>query len=418
VKYQLTTPSKNKPKLVVFDVEGVLIPRNRVFFDIGKSMGVLALLKILFFGFLYEIGVSSLKPLLKRVFIVMRGVKIDFFIQTLKGLPLMPDTKKVFTTLKSNGCKTALISSGLPTFLVKKLADSVGADYAVGVEVGVKKNALTGEIWGDTIESKGKLKVLKTLIDSQGIKLSECAVVADDRNNASIFLKEILKIGYNPDFIIRIKADAVVNGKLTKILPAINGEKTAKTKPSTKDFFRESIHASGFFIPLIALLFGITFVVLLICSIVAVYTFSEYVRIRGKNMPIISTITHYAASQSELCDLTRAPLYFAFGILLTLIFFPAPASSAAIAIFALGDSTASLVGEAFARNHLPFNRGKSLEGSLAGFFFAFLAGTVFVTPWIALIGATVAMTIEYLPLPINDNLLMPLCTGLALTLII
>lgn len=416
VKKSLTSPSKTQPKLVVFDVEGVLIPRNRVFFDVGRSIGALALLKILFFGFLYEIGVSPLKPILKRIVKVMRGVKISVFTQTLEKLPLMPNAQEVFTTLKAVGCKTALISSGLPTFLVKKLADLLGADYAVGVEVGVNGDTLTGEIGGAVIERNGKLTVLKKIVESEGISLSECAVVADDRNNASLFLKDIRKIGYNPDFVIRIKADTVVNGKLSRVLLALAGE--TKTMPAKRDIFRKSIHASGFFVPLLALLFGLPLVVLLICSVIVVYTVSEFARIRGKNMPLISTITRHAASQSELCEFTLAPLYFAFGILLTLLIFPTPANSAAIAIFALGDSTASLIGGALSKKPLPFNRGKTLEGSVAGFLFGFLAGSVFVAPWIALVGAAVAMTIEYLPLPLNDNLLMPLCTGLVLMLIL
>ncbi len=418
MKKALTTQSKTKPKLAIFDVEGVLIPRNRVFFDVGKSIGALALLKILFFGFLYEIGASPLKPILKRVFRVMRGVKIDVFTQTLEQLPLMPNARAVFAALKSDCCKTALISSGLPTFLVRKLADLLGADYAVGVEVGVNGDALTGEIWGDVIERNGKLRVLKKLVASEGVSLEECAVVADDRNNAAIFLKGIRKIGYNPDFVIRIKADTVVNGKLSNVLPALNGETKAKKLPSKKDVFRESIHALGFFVPFLALLFGLPLVALFICSVIAVYTVSEFARIRGKNVPLISTITRHAASQSELCEFTLAPIYFAFGILLSLLIFPAPINGAAIAIFALGDSTASIVGGALSKRHLPFNRGKTLEGSVAGFFFAFLAGSVFVAPWLALVGAAVAMTIEYLPLPVNDNILIPLCTGLALTLII
>jgi dolichol kinase len=36
----------------------------------------------------------------------------------------------------------------------------------------------------------------------------------------------------------------------------------------------------------------------------------------------------------------------------------------------------------------------------------------------ALLGAIVGMFIEYLPLPINDNLLIPIVTGLFLTFLI
>jgi len=37
---------------------------------------------------------------------------------------------------------------------------------------------------------------------------------------------------------------------------------------------------------------------------------------------------------------------------------------------------------------------------------------------LALVGAAIAMTIEVLPLPVNDNVLIPLVTGAALTLLI
>jgi dolichol kinase len=57
---------------------------------------------------------------------------------------------------------------------------------------------------------------------------------------------------------------------------------------------------------------------------------------------------------------------------------------------------------------------------LAGFFFAFLAGLFFLPtkPLIVLAGAAIAMTVEVLPLPVNDNLLIPIITGAALTLLI
>jgi dolichol kinase/phosphoserine phosphatase len=414
----LTTSTSPKPKLTVFDVEGVLIPRNRFFYEIGKSLGVLPLLKILFFGFLYEIGVMPLKSALEKIFKVTCGVRVEFFLQTLEKIPLLPNTKEAFASLKIQGYKTALISSGLPTFIVKKLADLLAIDYAVGVEVGVSDEKLTGEIWGDVIERKGKLLVLRKIVEAEKLNFSDCIVVADDRNNASIFLKGVQKIGFNPDFMIRIKADIVITGNLSKIIPILNGKMKRKNLPSIKDLFREMIHSSGFFIPVIVFLVGLPIVALMISCVIAIYFVSEWSRVRGKNVPIISAITRFAASQSELCEFTFAPIYFAFGILLTLLLFPAPASSAAIAIFALGDSTASLVGGTLSKKPLPFNRAKTLEGTLAGFFFAFLAGSVFVSPWIALVGAAVAMTVEYLPLPINDNLLIPLVTGLVLMLLI
>jgi len=347
----------------------------------------------------------------------MRGVKVEFVVQKFGEIPLEPDAAEVFSALKAEGSKIALISSGLPTFVVEKLASIVGADYAAGVEVGIKDEALTGEAWGDVIERNGKFLVLKRLMDDKKITPSECIVIADDRNNSSIFLRDALKIGYNPDFLIRIKADDVVDGKFAGILPVVNQQLKVKRLPSKKEILRELIHGSGVFIPVLAILFGVPIVAASICVVLALYSVSEFARIRGEKLPFFSTVTRRAASQSELSQVAFAPIYFALGILLTLILIKAPSSSAAIAIFCLGDSTASIIGGRFSKKGLPFNRAKTLEGTLGGFFFAFLGGALFIAPWMALIGAAVGMFVEFLPLPVNDNLTIPLVTGFVLLLL-
>ena len=403
---------------MVFDVEGVLIPKNRFLFEVGKSLGISQLMKVLLFGFLYHIGVIQLKSALKRIFNSLRGIKIERLIQVAEKVPVVPNAKEVFSQLRTQGCKTALISSGMPKIVVRRLAAKLGADYGFGFDIGVNNEELTGEIWGEVIEQNGKLQVLSQILKTEGLSLSDCVVVADDRNNAPIFLREIQKIGYNPDFLMRIKADNVVTGQLSKILPVINGKPKLRALPSRNDVLREIIHASGFFVPVLCSFIGVPAVALMICIVVALYIISELLRMDGKNLLFISTVTHHAASQAELYEFAATPIYFAVGILLALLLFPPPISSAAIAIFALGDSAASIFGGLVSKRPLPFNKTKTLEGSLAGFFFAFLAGSFFISPLKALVGAAVAMIVEYLPLPVNDNILIPLCTGLTLMLIV
>ena len=408
--------ANEKPKLVVFDVEGVLIPKNRFIFEVGKSLGYVKLIKLLFYGFLYEAGLIKLHSVLDRIFGELKGVELETLTCIFERIPSTPFLQNIFSQIKSRDCKIALISSGLPTVIVKKLGDSLGADYAFGIEVETKDGKLTGKIAGDAIEPEGKLKILSKILTSEGLRLSDCVVVADDRNNRCIFLPGMLKIGFNPDFIIRVKADRVVNGKLSSILPIIDGKPHKRSFPSTNDFLREDIHASGFFVPVIASLIGVPTVAALIIGIALIYTISELWRLDRRELSFISAITRHAANQSELRGFAAAPLYFAFGILFTLLVFPAPASYGAIAMFCLGDSVASLFGGMISTS-LPFNKGKTWEGSLSGFFFAFLAGSFFVHPLYAFVGAAIAMTVEVLPLPINDNVLVPVITGAALTLL-
>ena len=57
-----------KPRLIVFDVEGVLIPKNRFIFEVGKTLGFIRLVKLLFCGFLYEAGILKFESALKHIF--------------------------------------------------------------------------------------------------------------------------------------------------------------------------------------------------------------------------------------------------------------------------------------------------------------------------------------------------------------
>jgi dolichol kinase/phosphoserine phosphatase len=408
-------PSPRKePKLVVFDVEGVIMPKNRFFFEIGKKLGFSKLLRVLFYGFLYEAGLTSLKSALKHIFNGLKGIRREHLLLAIAKVPVVPDAKEVFKQLKARGCKTALISSGLPQTVVDNIAIELGADFGYGFEIGLNDDALTGEIWGDVIEARGKFQVLAKILKAEGLSPSDCAVVADDRNNAVLYLPEIQKVGFNPDFVIRVKADRVITGRLLGILAVVGGTPNRREVPSRNDFVREAIHASGVFVPVLSLLFGATTVALMICTVIALYALSELARMEGKSLPLISTVTRQAALQAELYEFAAAPIYFALGILLALLLFRVPVSSAAIAIFAIGDSSAAIFGRLISEKPLAFNKGKTLGGSMAGFFFAFLAGSFFISPPIALAGAAVAMIVESLPLPVNDNILVPLSTGLAL----
>jgi len=408
-----------KRKLAVFDVEGVLIPKRRyLLFEVGRRLRFSQFVTIAFFGVLYELGLISIKSTMKHVFRVFKGFRPDELLQIFKRTPIVPGVKEVFGKLRSTGCKTALISSGLPTLVVKDLATTLGADYAFGFELEAKEGVVTGEIWGDSIERDGKLVILKRILETEGLTAKDCVVVADDRNNASIMLPEALKIGYNPDFIIRMKADRVVTGYPLEVLSIIQGEPKTRRSLSKNDVVREIIHASAIAVPVVSSLIGVYPVAYFIVFVTAFYVISELMIMERGSLPVISSITRHATTPEEQYEFRAAPIFYAFGILLTLLLFPRPASYAAIVIFALGDSAASVFGKMFGRTTLAFNKGKTLEGSVIGFLFAFAAALFFVNPFIAASGAAVAMLIETLPLPVNDNLVLPLVTGALLTLLL
>lgn len=406
-------------KLVIFDVEGVLLPKNRyLVFELGQNLDFLQFIKLLFIGFFYELGVLSLETALKRIFKLFQDFSVEEMLNIFRKVPLLPHTEAVFAKLREKGLKTALISSGLPQVVVENLASRLKADYAFGLELEVNNNILTGNIRGDVIKKNGKAFVMKEILDKENLTKHDCVVVADDRNNSSIFYPETLKIGYNPDFLIASKSDHVIKEPLLEIVSILEGtQKRPRYFLSRSEAIRETIHAGSLFVILATMYIGIYIVFFLLFLTILIYTASEFARIERKKIPLVSSITLNAATFSEHYEFATAPISLALGIILSLLLFPTPLNYALVAIVSLGDSAASIFGKLFGKTPISFNKGKNLEGSLAGLAFAFFGAAFFLHPLYAFIGATIGIFVESLPLPINDNLSTPLLTGVILTLL-
>jgi len=411
---------KNDRYLVVFDVEGVLLPKRRfLLFEVAMKHEPSKLLKFFFFGFLYEVGLLSIESALRRLFRLLRGTPIDEMFVRFRNLPLMYGAAELFENLRRLGFKTALISSGLPRVFVEDLAKRLGADYAYGLEIGIADGYLTGEVWGDVLERDGKAVVLKKVLEKEGLSSSNCAVVADDRNNLPMLRLSRISIGYNPDFILRVRSNHVIGDDLSRVLPLLTGKASTDggRALSQSEVLREMIHISGILVPFVCIyLLSDRLVSLLILAFTSIYTASEVSRMLGKNLPIISTITLKAADRSELQEFVTRPIAYALGIASSLLLFRPPISYASIAILTLGDGSAAIFGKRLGRTVFPLNKGKRVEGSLFGFIFAFFGATLFISPTKALIGAVTGILAECLPSPIDDNVTIPLVSGVTLTL--
>jgi phytol kinase len=409
-------------RLIVFDVEGVLIPKRRyLLFEAARRVGHWNTLKLIVIGLLYEAWMLPLESAFKRIFILFQGIAIDDLFQLYKQVPLIPSVEEVFKKLKQAGYRTALISSGLPTLFVEHLAARLGADYAFGLQLETTDNRFTGKISGDVIKHNGKALVLKKIIERERVSPQDCVVVADDRNNLSMFPLCAVRIGYNPDFLVSAKCDFVVKGALSESLPYLTGEITKTYNPglSRSDFIREAIHISGFFVPFVCMYLKDDryLVSSLIFIVTLLYIASELVRLRGTNIPVFSTLTWRAAIKPELYEFITAPIIYAIAIMVSLILFSPPINYASIAILALGDGFATLFGKKFGRTTFLFNKGKQVEGSFFGFLFAFMGARAFVNPTQALIASAIGMLMESLPTPVSDNLTVPIVSGLVLIVI-
>lgn len=409
---------QHKPRLVVFDVEGVIIPKRRyLLFEAPRRVTTLKFIKMLLAGLLYEAGLTPLEIALRKIYRQLHGLPAEDLLQLFKRIPLLPNVETVFHQLKQAGCKLALISSGLPQAFIHDLSLRLNCDYAYGLELEMVEEQFTGQISGDVIKPGGKALVLKGIMENEGLTQQDCALVADDRNNLPMFNLCSTRIGYNPDFVLAFRSDIVIKGDLSEVLPRLTGEPALKPHSiSTRDLLRENIHISGFLVALVTMLltldhFWVSFVIFMVTL---AYIISEFSRMLGVNIPLVSTITWNAALQPEIHEFVTAPIFFAFGIMLSLLLFPPTIGYAAIAVFTFGDGFATIFGKTLGRHVIPYNKGKKIEGTIFGFIFALLGALFFVNPLKALLGAAIAMIVETLPTPFNDNMTIPLAAGLAM----
>lgn len=102
------------------------------------------------------------------------------------------------------------------------------------------------------------------------------------------------------------------------------------------------------------------------------------------------------------------------GSLCTYYIFEARIAAAALSFLILGDAAAAIVGRACGTFRL---FGKSFEGFAANLLVSWLIGSRFVASEVAAYGAVTAALVEFLPIPLDDNLRIPLSAAAVMTLV-
>jgi len=177
---------------------------------------------------------------------------------------------------------------------------------------------------------------------------------------------------------------------------------------------RQLIHASGIFIVFLTWFFD-PIIVMLIC--IAIVLFVELIfRIdKQRYVFFFSEILRRTKRKND----ERGFIYFFIGIIITLYLFRFNISvaNAAIIILLFGDSASTLIGKRFGRHYLPFNENKTVEGSIA-FLAVGFAGALTQLPVIPALFGAVFGTLTEAYSPIDDNIPIPIISGLVMGLII
>ncbi|MCF6148109.1 MAG: hypothetical protein E3K37_05565 [Candidatus Kuenenia sp.] len=417
--------NSTKNKIIIFDVDGVLF-KGHFLVHLSGNLGFLIYIRTILLCILFNLGKLPFHTFIKKVYSFFSNVPVEQAKKVYEKIPLIRNAKETIEILRNHGYLVILVSSGVPDFIVKDLAKRLGANNGYGISTGITDGKLSGEIFGNLIMDGGKAALVEEELQRNNLSWQDAIVLVDDRNNLDILKKSDISIGVNAQYSVRKQADYLIDSKnlseLLDILDIANAH-TYKTLFSGmrkqfahfwyQELRRKLLHIIIALVPVFSqFMFATTLLVLF--SLMMVYLISESLRINGFSFPMFGIITKSSIRKREERGIAFGPVTLILGAAFSILLFPKEIAITVIWIVAFSDAAATLVGKSIGNFRIPYNRQKSVEGSLAALIVAILCGCVYLPIVPALIAAFTACFIESLPLRAFDNLLMPVGTGLVL----
>lgn len=208
--------SKSKIKIIVFDMDGVLVDIESSWqyvhnaFNVDNQDNLRRYLE----------GEITYSEFMKRDILLWGPLHINKIKQVLDKVPIMKGAKLTISKLKKHGYKTCIISGGI-SILAQRIQKELGIDHSFANKLVVdEKGMLTGH-GEEIVNLLNKLLILRKFASEQRITLRSCAIVGDSIFDIQLFAEAGLSIAFNAsDERVKQAADVTVDNKdLTRILP-------------------------------------------------------------------------------------------------------------------------------------------------------------------------------------------------------
>lgn len=184
-----------------------------------------------------------------------------------------------------------------------------------------------------------------------------------------------------------------------------------------RDVERKVIHSSLIVVLLLHYFLGHNLTLIVLTASLTVYSVSEIIRLKRINFPVTKIFVDCCASEKEKKSFMISPFLLAFSIIAVLYFFEGAALYISVISATLGDSFAALVGKAVGRTKLPYNKRKTVEGSLACFAIVSIVSLFFVDWKSALLVGIAVFFAESVTNENWDNILIPFISAIVASLV-
>lgn len=181
---------------------------------------------------------------------------------------------------------------------------------------------------------------------------------------------------------------------------------------------RQLLHASGAVTPIFVYHLGERTTLQLLFTLLSLTLLASASYRKQIRLPLLYwLVDRLERPQAKHSFPAHGAIYYLLGLILSLLLFTTHIALACILAMSLGDAASTIIGKQYGAHRIPYNPHKSLEGSTACLIFAGLGAATQLSPPLSVVAGLASTLIESLPLPVDDNITIPLGTGALLTLI-
>ena len=191
--------------LIVLDVDSTLI-QEEVIDLLGEHLGVQTEISDITRKAMR--GEIDFEDALRQRVQLLAGTPIEALSALRSSITLSPGAKTLFRVLKYLDYNIALVSGGFD-FIVKDLANELGADGFVANQLEIENGHLTGVIKGKVIDRRAKAQALHEFAASFNIPLERTVAIGDGANDIDMISTAGLGIAFNAKAVVQNVADTV-----------------------------------------------------------------------------------------------------------------------------------------------------------------------------------------------------------------
>ncbi|HTV04734.1 MAG TPA: phosphoserine phosphatase SerB [Acidobacteriaceae bacterium] len=202
IAFQLESLFRRNRRLFAFDMDSTLI-QGEVIDELAKMAGVAdKVVKITESAMRGEI---EFQESFRRRVALLKGLPEPRVCELIGRIPLAEGAERLFSTLKTLGYRTAILSGGF-TFFARHLQQRFGIDYIFANELEFANGEVTGEVTGQIVDGARKAALLKEIAAKEHISLEQVIAVGDGANDLPMLNLAGMGIAFRAKLLVRQSA--------------------------------------------------------------------------------------------------------------------------------------------------------------------------------------------------------------------